>query len=534
VEAAGTEPAQYSARFSLARPTGVTCRRLLLVEAESKPRKIFVDYDGRASRAGGPHKRPLRPAIHVIELPSRGVEDRRQAVAVLDLTELETLSTAFSGSIIDADDARYEEARKVHNGLIDKRPTLIARCRGTADVADAIAFARKADLEISVRGGGHSVAGQAVADGGLMIDLAEMKGIYVDPVTRTVRAQGGVTWGELNRETALHGLATTGGVVSTTGIAGLTLGGGLGWLNGVYGLAVDNLLAVELVTASGDVLHVTDETYPDLFWALRGGGGNFGVATWFEYRLHPLREVFGGLIAHPYDAAPAVLRAFRDLEQPDELWVVAGLVHAPDGSGAKLAAHVVCHVGSVEQAQRDLRPLLELGVPVVSEVGPMPYPAVNTLFDEAYPRGALNYWKSSFLGDLSDGAIDQLIEQFAVTPSAMSAIVLEQFHGAVCRVGVSDTAVPHREPGFNLGIFAEWRDAAATQENVAWARETYNALEPYRAPLRYVNYFSDDDVGGAAVRAAYGPNYDRLVDLKRRYDPENVFHLNHNIDPAAH
>jgi len=453
-------------------------------------------------------------------------------VTNLDVQRLEAFSAAFSGGIIVPGHDRYEEARKVHNGLIDKRPALIARCRGTADVVDAIAFARESWLEISVRGGGHSVAGQAVTDGGLMIDLAEMKGIHVDAAAQIVRAQGGVTWGELNREAALHGLATTGGVVSTTGIAGLTLGGGLGWLNGVYGLAVDNLLSVELVTAAGDVLDVTDGTDPDLFWALRGGGGNFGVATWFEYRLHPLREVFGGVIAHPFDAARDVLRAFRDLSQPDELWVVAGLVHAPDGSGVKMAAFVVCHVGSVERAEKDLRPLLELGSPIMAEVGPMPYPAVNMLLDDAYPRGALNYWKSSFMRDLSDEAIDELVERFSVAPSPMSAVVIEHFHGAVCRVGVSHTAVPHRDPGYNLGIFSEWTDPATTDENISWARETYASMTPYRAELRYVNYLDEDDVGDA-VRAAYGPNYDRLVEVKRRYDPDNVFHLNHNIDPAA-
>ena len=452
-------------------------------------------------------------------------------VTTLDVERLEVFAAAFSGVVIDPNHERYEVARKVHNGLVDKRPALIARCLGTADVVAAIAFARDLDFEISVRGGGHSVAGKAVTDGGLMIDLAEMKGIHVDAAARTVRAQGGVTWGELNRETALHGLATTGGVVSTTGIAGLTLGGGLGWLNGIYGLAVDNLLSVELVTATGDVLTVTEETDPDLFWALCGGGGNFGVATWFEYRLHPLRDVFGGLIAHPFEDAGDVLRAFRDLSQPDELWVVAGLVHAPDGSGAKMAALVVCHVGSVEQAESDLRPLLEFGSPILSEVGLMPYPAVNMMFDEAYPRGALNYWKSSFVRDLSDEAIGELIERFAVTPSPMSAMVIEHFHGAVCRVGVSDTAVPHRHPGYNLGIFSEWTDPATTDENIAWARETYAAIKPYRAELRYVNYLDEDDVG-EAVRAAYGPNYDRLVEVKRRYDPDNVFHLNHNIDPA--
>src|SRR5919198_1401813 len=314
------------------------------------------------------------------------------APATVASERIGTFVESLSGSVLQPGNDAYEAARRVHNGLIDKRPALIARCRGAGDVAAAVRFAREAGLEISVRGGGHSIAGRCVTDGGLMIDLAEMKGIYVDPDARTVRAQGGVTWGEFNKETSLHGLATTGGVVSTTGIAGLTLGGGLGWLNGVYGLAVDNLLSVELVTADGEVLNVSEETHPDLFWALRGGGGNFGVASSFEYRLHPLREVVGGLIAHPFDAAPDVLRAFREHQPPDELWVVAGLVHAPDGSGTKLAAHVVCHVGSVEQAQRDLRPLLELGVPVVSEVGPMPYPVMNTLLDAAYPPGTLNYW----------------------------------------------------------------------------------------------------------------------------------------------
>ena len=451
--------------------------------------------------------------------------------AALDRERLNALSASFSGALIEPGDARYEEARRVHNGLIDKHPALIARCRGTSDVVAAIAFAREAKLEIAVRGGGHSVSGKAVCDGGLMIDLAEMKGIYVDPAARTLRAQAGVTWGELNREAALHGLATTGGVVSTTGIAGLTLGGGLGWLNGVYGLAVDNVLSVELVTADGHVLQVSEQSEPDLFWALRGGGGNFGVATWFEYRLHPLAEVTGGIVAHPFEHAAAVLRAFRELPQPDELWVVAGLTHAPDGSGLELAAFVVCHAGTPEQAARDLRPWLEFGTPVMSDVGPLPYPVVNTFFDEAFPPGALNYWKSSFLEGLSDGAIDSLVAQFAAAPSPMSTIVIERFHGAVCRVGASETAVPHRNHGFNLGIFAEWVDPAATDANIRWARETYEAMEPHRARLRYVNYLDADDVGDA-VRDAYGPNYERLLAVKQQYDPENVFHLNHNIRPS--
>jgi FAD/FMN-containing dehydrogenase len=453
------------------------------------------------------------------------------AVRTLDEDQVEALRSSLSGAVVEPGDARYDEVRRVHNGLIDKRPELIIRCHGTSDVVSAVAFARASGLEISVRGGGHSVAGQAVSDGGVMIDLAEMKGIHVDPDAATLRAQGGVTWGELNREAALHGLATTGGVVSTTGIAGLTLGGGLGWLNGVHGLAVDNVLSVELVTAGGEVVTASEHNHPDLFWALRGGGGNFGVATWFGYRLHPLREVTAGLIIHPFEAARGVLRRFRDLSQPDELWVVAGLTHAPDGSGTPVAAFVVCHVGSPEQAERDLRFLTDFGSPLAVDIGRIPYPVVNTFFDESFPRGALNYWKSSFLDELPDAAIDEIVESFAAAPSPMSSIVIEYFHGAVCRVDVSATAVPHRMNGYNLGIFGQWTDAQTTDQNVEWTRNTYAAMEPFRAALRYVNYLSSDD--GDAVRSAYGPNLARLVEVKRRYDPENVFHCNHNIDPEG-
>ena len=456
------------------------------------------------------------------------------AVATFDETRLEALAALFSGRLLRPGDDGYEEARRVHNGLIDKRPALIARCRGTADVADAIALAREAGLEISVRGGGHNVGGRAVTDGGLMIDLAEMKGIHVDPAARTIRAQGGVTWAEFNRETAVHGLAAPGGTVSTTGIAGLTLGGGLGWLTGVHGLAVDNVLSIELVTADGEVLSVTADSHPDLFWALRGGGGNFGVATSFEYRLHPLREVVGGVIAYPFDVAGDVLRFYRDVTQSysDELVIVCGLIHAPDGSGTKLAALAICHAGSPEQAAEDLAPLRAFGEPLMMEVGPMPYPVVNTLFDPAYPRGALNYWKSSFLKRLDDELIDAMVEAFASSPSPMTLIVLEHFHGAVTRVGATDTPVPHREEGYSLLMTSVWMQPETTEENIAWTRTWYDAFRPYLADRRWLNYLVDDD-GADATRAAYGPNYDRLVEVKRRYDPENVFRLNHNIDPAA-
>ena len=442
------------------------------------------------------------------------------------------LAARFTGRLLRPGEAGYDEARRIHNGLIDKRPAIIARCRGTADVAEAVLLGRESGLEVSVRGGGHNVAGRAVTEGGLMIDLAEMRGIHVDPEARTLRAQGGVVWAELNREAAIHGLATTGGAISTTGIAGLTLGGGLGWLMAAYGLAADNLVEVELVTADGAILSVSDDSHPDLMWALRGGGGNFGVAASLEYRLHPLTTVVGGLIAHPLDAARDVLRFAAEAADAasDELSVFGALAHAPDGSGTKLAAMIVCHTGDPETAERDLAPLKAFGSPLVVDVGPMPYPVLNTILDAGFPVGALNYWRSSFTTGLSDGLIEAAAQSFAACPSPMSAIVFEHFHGAVTRVGVTDTAVPHRQKGWNLALMGVWTDPASTEANIAWTRDSHAAFQEHFSGGRWLNYLADDE-GGDAVRAAYGPNYDRLVEVKRRYDPGNLFRLNHNIAP---
>jgi FAD/FMN-containing dehydrogenase len=361
-----------------------------------------------------------------------------------------------------------------------------------------------------------------------------MRGVTVDPDARTARAEGGCTWADLNAATAEHGLAVTGGAISTTGIAGLTLGGGLGWLMAKYGLAADNVLAVELVTVDGDVLEVTADSHPDLFWALRGGGGNFGVATAFTYRLYPLETVTGGLIAHPIEAGADMLRFYRDAvaDCPDDLTVFAGLVHAPDGAGTKLSAMVVFHTGSAEQAEADLAPLKAWGSPLVVEVGSMPYPVMNTLLDGGFPPGLLNYWLSSFVKGLPDALIDTAVERFASVPSPRSAIFFEHFHGAVTRIGVTDTAVPHRQEGFNLLIPSVWDDPAATDANIAWTRDTFAAVSEHFAGRRWLNYLGDDQ-GEDAVRAAYGPNYDRLVEVKRRYDPDNVFHHNHNIKPEG-
>jgi FAD/FMN-containing dehydrogenase len=442
------------------------------------------------------------------------------------------LAGRISGSVIAPGDGGYDAARAVHNGLIDRRPALIVRCRTADDVVAALAFARRERLDVSVRGGGHNVAGRAVIDGGLVIDLGEMRAVTVDPDRRTATVQGGARWSDVNDAAAEHGLAVTGGAVSTTGVGGYTLGGGLGWLMAKHGLAADNLLAVELVTAAGDVLVVDSDTHPELFWALKGGGGNFGVATSFTFRLHPVRTVVGGLIAHPVSAAHDLLRFYRDAvrDATDDLTVFAGLVHAPDGSGTPLAALVVFHTGSPEQADRELRPFIAFGSPLMVEVAEMPYPVMNTLLDAGFPDGARNYWLSSFTSGLSDALIDTVVERFASVPSPMTSILVEHFHGAVTRVGPTDTAVPHRDESFNLLIPTVWTDPAADEANIAWARGTFAAARPAFATGRWLNYLGDDQADDA-IRAAYGPNHARLQEVKRRYDPDNVFHGNHNIAP---
>jgi FAD/FMN-containing dehydrogenase len=441
------------------------------------------------------------------------------------------LAKGFAGRLIGPSDVGYEDARRVHNGSIDRRPAMIARCRGVADVADAVAFGRANNLELAIRGGGHNVAGRATVDGGLVIDLSLMKGIWVDPRVRRARAQGGVTWGELNRETQAHGLATTGGVVSSTGIAGLTLGGGLGWLMSKYGLTVDNLESVEMVTADGRILKASAEENEDLFWAVRGGGGNFGVATSFDYRLHAVGPtITGGFVAHPFERAYEVLRFYRDLTDglPDEMTAYAGLIHGPDGS--KVAVIALCHCGDRAAGEKAVAPAKAFGAPLIDTVGPMSYCDLNMLFDAAYPRGAHNYWKSSFLSALSDDAIRTAVEGYARVPSPMSQIFLEHLHGKAASARGDGTAFPHRRPGFNMGVFSQWAEASQTEGGMAWARETHAAMNRFCSSARYGNYQSEE--GAEVAAAVYGPNYARLQQVKRRYDPENLFHLNQNIAPA--
>jgi FAD/FMN-containing dehydrogenase len=443
------------------------------------------------------------------------------------------LGEVLSGPVLAPGDLGYDEARRVHNGLIDRHPAVIARCLHTADVAEAVNFGRSEGLEISVRGGGHSVAGRAVTEGGLMVDLSLMKGIHVDPARSSVRAQAGVTVGELDRANGVFGLATPSGVVSTTGIAGLTLGGGIAWLMGKHGMAIDNLLSAEVVLASGEVVNASEDTDPDLFWALRGGGGNFGAVASFEYRTHPLASVLGGPVLHPLAAAPQLFSFYREFaaELPDELSTQAVFLHAPDGSGTRLCGVAVCHAGGADRAEADVSPLRGFGSPAADMIQRMPYPAVNTGVDWLAPAGALRYWKSAFFAELSDPAVEVMATAFERAPSELCALIVEDFHGAVTRVATTATAYPHREPGYNLFLISQWTDPAQTDAGVAWARETFDALSPFMADRSYTNYLSADDYD--RVRQAYGPNYDRLVELKLRYDPANLFRLNHNIDPNA-
>jgi FAD/FMN-containing dehydrogenase len=456
-------------------------------------------------------------------------------MAVMVQDDLLTALEGFGGALIRPDDAGFDEARRIYNAMIDRRPALIARCQGVADIVAAVNFARENDFDVTIRGGGHSVAGLCVANDAVLIDLSAMKGIHVDPERKTVRAQGGVTWAGLNRETQVHGLGVTGGVISTTGIAGLTLGGGLGWTMGKFGLAVDNLMSAQVVTADGRVLTASEDENPDLFWALGGGGGNFGVVASFEYRLHPIGPVVtGGIVAHPYHAARDLLRFYRDFtaKAPDELTAFAALMFAPDGSGQKLAGVALCHIGPQEQAQKDIEPLLKFGTPAMVQLGPMPYAAVNAMLDEAAPPGLLNYWKTSFLRELTDDAIDTIVDHFDNTPSPLNFAMLEHFHGEVTRVPVEATATPHRQAGYNFVVPSGWTDPAENDANIAWTREIFAAMGPYLAGRQYLNYLDEDDIAANPTREAFGPNYDRLVEAKKKYDPTNFFHHNLNIRPA--
>jgi FAD/FMN-containing dehydrogenase len=436
----------------------------------------------------------------------------------------------LQGNLIQPGNPRYEEARKVFNGMIDKRPTLIVRCAGVADVIAAVELAREAKMLVAVRGGGHGVTGNAVCDDGLVIDLSPMKRVRVDPGNRTARAEGGTTWGEFDHHTQAFGLATTGGIVPSTGIAGLTLGGGIGYLNRKYGLACDNLLSAEVVTADGRLLRASTEENADLFWGLRGGGGNFGVVTFLEYQIHAVGPVLAGEVVYPLNQAKRVLRFYRDWSAaaPDEVRADATLLSGPEGPALDV---ILCYCGSIEEGEKALRPMRSCGSPLADSVAPVPYATVQNLLTEIFQPSRLHYWKAGFVQALSDGAIEALVDFFAANvPGFFAAIAIEHLGGAVSRVGPQDTAFVHRDAQHSLLVLRMWQDPAESGKNIDWARRCYRTAEPFLKTGAYVNYLGDE--GEARVKAAYGVNYERLTAIKNKYDPTNFFRLNQNIPPA--
>jgi FAD/FMN-containing dehydrogenase len=467
-----------------------------------------------------------------MEDDSMTVEVPAHSTLAVDEAMIAALAASLGGPLLRPGDDGYDAARQIFNGMIDRRPALIARCTATGDVVKAVRFAREQGLVVSVRGGGHNVAGNAVCDGGLMIDLSPMKGIRVDPAARTVRAQAGLTWREFDRECQAFGLASTGGLISSTGIAGLTLGGGFGLLGRSYGMACDNLISADVVLADGTVVTASADEHADLFWGLRGGGGNFGVVTSFEYRLHPVGPILGGMLLYPLERAKDVLRAFREFNAsaPDASSVFAVLMTTPEG--AQVLALIVCYNGPIEQGEALLRPLRERTSPLDDLVAPIRYEQMQTLTDEGFPFGLQNYWKSEFLKNLPDEAIDLVVDRFAATPSPLSAVVLEQFGGAYRRVAPDATAFGHRDLDYNFLIISRWEDPADADRNVRWARDLWDAVRPFAAGAVYVNYLEGGQEGASRIRAAYGANYDRLVALKDRFDPTNFFRLNQNIQPG--
>ncbi|MDQ1373484.1 MAG: hypothetical protein QOJ09_822 [Actinomycetota bacterium] len=445
----------------------------------------------------------------------------------------------FRGEQLRPEDAGYDEARAVWNAMIDKRPALIARCTGTADVVAALQHAKAEGLEVAVRGGGHNVAGKAVCDGGLVIDLSPMQGIRVDPAERRVRAQGGVTWGALDRETQLHGLATVGGVISTTGIAGLTLGGGIGHLTRKYGLACDNLMSVDLVTADGEVVTASDTENTDLFWALRGGGGNFGIATSLEFRVHPVGPlVVGGLVAWKAEKREDVLGFYREFTAsiPDDVGINCLFLSAPPLPFVPEELHfqpIVAiggvHAGSIEEGQAAVAALHEFGPPDLDLLGPMPYVMLQQMFDAGFPAGIRSYWKSGYLPELTDAAIATYVEQTAAIPSPMTLVECQVLGGGFAKGG-DDTAFGNRDAKFLYNVVGAWMDPSEDDEQIAWARSFQQAMAPHETGGVYVNYLNEE--GQDRVEAAYGPErYARLQAVKSKYDPDNVFHLNQNIQP---
>jgi FAD/FMN-containing dehydrogenase len=453
------------------------------------------------------------------------------ASITLDDGKITEFRSALRGDLIMNDHPDYESARRVWNGNIDRRPALIARCAGGADVQRAVSFARTHSLRLSIRDGGHSAPGYGTNDGGLVIDLSTMKGIRVDPDARSVRAQGGVIWRELDHETQAFGLATTGGTVSNTGIVGLTLGGGLGWLMGKHGLAIDNLISADVVTADGQFRKASAVDHPDLFWALRGGGGNFGVVTSVEYQVHEVTQVLGGLVLYPLDQARDMLRFYRDFcaTLPDEAEAYAALLTAPQGM--PVGAMLLGYNGPISEGEKVLAPARQFGKPIADLVGPMPYTARQMILDDPNAtHGLQRYWRSAWTEAVSDELIDLLVDGASKFSSPLSAIIFFYIHGAAVRVSPTDTAFAARQTQWDFDLIGQWANAAESASHIAWVKSFWDRLEPHLPGRAYVNHLASDD-RPEKVRVSFGQNYDRLRLVKRVYDPTNLFRLNANIAP---
>jgi hypothetical protein len=460
---------------------------------------------------------------------------------MLSTAAIENFEKDLRGGLVQPHDKEYDMARKVWNGLIDKRPRLIAQCADENDVVRAVDFAREHHLRVAVRGGGHNVAGFGTCDDGIVIDLSRMKRIEVDAAARTAWAQSGLTWGEFDRATQAHALATTGGLVTTTGIAGLTLGGGIGWLMRKHGLTIDDLLAAEVVTADGRRVTASATEHPDLFWGIRGGGGNFGIVTAFTYRLHPVGPVvYGGALFYPMAIARDLLGFYRAWARtlPDESTTMVAFLTAPPApfipqqlQGSSMVAIALCHVGPLEEGQAVVKPLRDFAPPAVDLVGPLPYTALQGMFDAGAPKGILSYWKTEFLSGLDDGLVDALVEHVDNMGKPFAQVHIHHVEGAVSRVSADATAFGHRDAPFVLNVVGMWMDATETDKHIAWVREFSHAVQPFSTGAPYVNFLGDE--GEARVRAAYGEEkFARLVKVKNTYDGNNLFRLNQNIRPS--
>ncbi|WP_440006790.1 FAD-binding oxidoreductase [Halomicrococcus sp. SG-WS-1] len=461
-------------------------------------------------------------------------------VTSLDESVVDELGDGLRGDLFAPGDPGYDEARSVWNGMIDRYPALVASCRGVADVIRAVEFARENDVAVAVKGGGHHIAGNAVCDDGLVIDLSPMTSVQVDPAAGTARVEPGATLADFDHEAQAFGLATPLGINSTTGVAGLTLGGGFGWLTRKFGMTVDNLRSVDVVTADGELRHASEEENPDLFWGVRGGSGNFGVVTAFEFDLHEVGpEVLAGPVVYSGDDAPDVIRHVRDFnaDAPDEsaVWVI--LRKAPplpflpeDVHGVGVVIVVAFYAGDVEAGEEVLAPVREYGDPIADAVAPHRYAEFQQSFDPLLTEGARNYWKSHNFGELSDEAIDTAVEFAADLPSSLSEIFFGQVGGAMARVPADATAYPHRDAEYVMNVHTRWEDPEDDERCIAWAREFFDAMAPYASGGVYVNFISERE---GEENLAYGDNYDRLVEIKNEYDPTNLFHVNQNVEPTA-